>query len=52
MFMMYFIHNFLTNIINSEVLFVGYLCVMDMSNARNMIVLKYSNRHVRTGLSS
>jgi len=51
MFMMYFIYNFLTNIINTEVHLVGYLYSADLSNAQK-IVLQYSNKHVHIGLSS
>jgi type IV secretory pathway VirB3-like protein len=44
--MMYFIHSFLIDFINIEVHCVGYLYIMDLSNVRKTIILKYSNRHV------
>jgi hypothetical protein len=36
MFTMYFIHQILTNIINTEVYFVGYLYILGSINARKM----------------
>jgi hypothetical protein len=36
MFVMYFVHNFLTNVINIEVHCFGYLYTMDMINAWKM----------------
>jgi hypothetical protein len=42
MFTMYFIHQILTNIINAEVYFVGYLYILDLINVRKMEHIKKS----------
>jgi len=40
MLTMYFIHRILTNIINTEVHFVGYLYILDLIIARKMEHIK------------